>query len=136
MWAKRAEGARIRAKLDWYEKGEKSTKYFYNLEKTRSRNKLWNQIKDDQGKIKTGVDSILDVQTKFYSKLLKSEGWDEHSAHQLLSNITKRLTEKQKVECDQTITEKEIENAIHALKLDKSLAYLLSKSEDLELQEL
>ena len=30
-----AEGIRIRSKCDWYEHGEKSTKFFLNLEKQR-----------------------------------------------------------------------------------------------------
>ena len=30
-----AEGVRLRRKCDWYEQGEKSTKFFLNLEKQR-----------------------------------------------------------------------------------------------------
>ena len=30
-----AEGVRLRSKCDWYEQGEKSTKFFLNLEKQR-----------------------------------------------------------------------------------------------------
>ena len=37
-----AEGIRIRSKYDWYEHGEKSTKYFLNLEKNRGNQ---NQIR-------------------------------------------------------------------------------------------
>ena len=31
---------RLRAKGDWYEKGEQSTKYFFNLERKNGQNKL------------------------------------------------------------------------------------------------
>ena len=34
-----ADGIRIRSKCEWYEHGEKSTKYFLDLEKKRSLNK-------------------------------------------------------------------------------------------------
>jgi hypothetical protein len=32
---KKAEASRIRSKVNWYEKGEKSTKYFFNLASTK-----------------------------------------------------------------------------------------------------
>ena len=35
IYEKKAEDARIRSKCLWYEKGEKSTKFFLNLEKRR-----------------------------------------------------------------------------------------------------
>ena len=35
IYQKKAEGARIRSKCLWYEEGEKSSKFFLNLEKRR-----------------------------------------------------------------------------------------------------
>ena len=37
----KTDAARLRAKVDWYEKGEQSTKYFLNLERKNGQNKLW-----------------------------------------------------------------------------------------------
>ena len=42
IYDKKVEGLRIRSKCDWYEKGEKSTKFFLNLEK---RHAIQNQVK-------------------------------------------------------------------------------------------
>ena len=42
IYDKEVEGLRIRSKCDWYEKGEKSTEFFLNLEK---RPAIQNQIK-------------------------------------------------------------------------------------------
>ena len=120
LWDQKTEGARIRAGEAWYEKGEKSSKYFFNLEKIRSRGKLWTQIKDSEGKIKHGIDNILEEQVQFYSKLLKSEGWDEQEAEKLLTNIDKTLTDDERLFCDQKISEKEVCKAIHDLKINKS----------------
>ena len=35
----KTDAARLRAKVDWYEKGEQSTKYFFNLERKNGQNK-------------------------------------------------------------------------------------------------
>jgi hypothetical protein len=43
----KAEAARIRSKVNVYEKGEKSTKYFFNLEKKNGQEKLWSKIKTE-----------------------------------------------------------------------------------------
>ena len=44
-----AEGIRIRSKYDWYEHGEKSTKYFLNLEKNRgNQNQIRKPIIDEK----------------------------------------------------------------------------------------
>ena len=55
-----AQGAILRSKCSWYEKGEKSTKFFLNLEKQR--------------KNKTHVKKILDNNTEIsdQAKILKS----------------------------------------------------------------
>ena len=34
IYSKKADGVRIRSKTDWYKSGEKSNKFFLNLEKT------------------------------------------------------------------------------------------------------
>ena len=120
LWVKKADGARLRAKVETYEKGEKSTKYFYNLEKTKGRNKLWVQIKDSDGIIKHGLDNIMQEQVKFYSKLLKSEGWDALEAQKLLDNIDKHLSVEEKNSCDKQIEEQEVKKVIQSLKIDKS----------------
>ena len=120
LWDKKTEGARIRAGAEWHEKGEKSTKYFFNLEKIKAQGKMWTQIKDSEGKIKHGIENILEEQVKYYSNLLTSEGWNEDEANKLLKNIEKKLTADEKNFCDKKITEKEVEKSIMALKCYKS----------------
>jgi hypothetical protein len=52
---------------------------FFELEKNQGENKMWNRIKNTEGKYKYDIDSIIDEQIKFYSKLFTTEGWDENS---------------------------------------------------------
>jgi hypothetical protein len=42
---------------------------------------MWNRNKNTEGKYKYDIDSIIDEQIQFYSKLFITEGWDENSAN-------------------------------------------------------
>jgi exonuclease III len=117
---KKAEAAKVRSRVDWYENGEKSTKYFQNLESRNGKKKLWHSIKCANGTTKYDIDSILHEQVQFYSQLFKSESWDESAADELLSNLTSKLSDNQKAECNRHIGESNIENAIKQLKSNKS----------------
>jgi hypothetical protein len=57
------------------------------LKKNQGENKMWNRIKNTEGKYKYDIDSIIDEQIKFYSKLFTTEGWDENSANKLTQHI-------------------------------------------------
>ena len=54
--------------VDWYEKGEQSTKYFFNLERKNGQNKLWQKIRGLDGNLKYDIDEILDEQIIFLRK--------------------------------------------------------------------
>jgi hypothetical protein len=71
-----AEAARIRSKVNWYEKGAKSSQYFLNLEKKMAHDKLWTNIKTSDGNYKEDTSSILEEQIKYYQNLFTSDGWD------------------------------------------------------------
>jgi hypothetical protein len=47
--------------------GERSTRYFFELEEKQGENKMWNRIKNTEGKYKYDIDSIIDEQIQFYS---------------------------------------------------------------------
>ena len=117
---KQSEAARIRSKINWYEKGEKSTKYFFDLEKKRGVEKLWTRIKTDDGHYKDDIDSILAEQFKFYQNLFSSEGWDIDAANMLIQNVESKLCEDDKLYLDSTIELEEIEKAVQEIKPEKS----------------
>ena len=43
------EAAKIRFRVKWAEEGEKSTRYFFNLETMRCQEKLWYRVKMPDG---------------------------------------------------------------------------------------
>jgi hypothetical protein len=54
---------------------------------------MWNRNKNTEGKYKYkyDIDSIIDEQIKFYSKLFTIAGWDENSANKLTQHIESKL---------------------------------------------
>ena len=52
---------------------------------------MWNRIKNTEGKYAYDIDSIIDEQIQFYSKLFTTEGWDENSANKLTQHIESKL---------------------------------------------
>ena len=45
-YTQKAEAAKIRSRIKWAEEGERSTRYFFELEKKQGENKMWNRIKN------------------------------------------------------------------------------------------
>ena len=66
---KRTKAAILRSKAQWYCEGEKSTKYFLNLEKKRSAARNVTALLNEDGSLNTNPVKILDEQRKFYEQL-------------------------------------------------------------------
>jgi hypothetical protein len=49
-YTQKAEAATIRSRIQWAEEGERSIRYFFELEKKQGENKMWNRIKNTEGK--------------------------------------------------------------------------------------
>jgi hypothetical protein len=105
--------------VNWYEKGETSTNYFFNLEKKKSKKKPISRIKTNDGKYKEDIVSILEEQVNFFEELFTSEGWDSDSAAYLLNNLGEKLSQEDKEICDEGITLDEISKAVKLQKPDK-----------------
>ena len=59
--------------VNWHENGESSTAYFYNLEKRKGKEKLWDGILDCDGNMFYGTEKILERHIQFYKELYKSQ---------------------------------------------------------------
>jgi len=100
-------------------RGKIYTLFFY-LEKKRGQDKLWNRIKTSEGHYKYDIDSIINEQVKFYSKLFTSEGWDETCGRNLTQHLQEKLTTEKKGELDSDVDYYEIVKVLKALKSNKS----------------
>ena len=85
---KKNKGIILRARARWHGHGEKSTKYFLNLEK---RNHVKKRIRKRfiSGVIKTDPFCILKEQERFYRDLKKSKNNDEEITQQNLRVLKK-----------------------------------------------
>ena len=70
IYDKKAEGAKIRSKCEWYQHGEKPTKFFLNLEKQKAINTIVRHVIDDDKDI-NDLKEINACICKFYKNLFK-----------------------------------------------------------------
>ena len=62
-------GTMFRSKARWYEHGERNTKYFYALEKSKYNFKTCYKLIDESQKEISNPQQILDIQKQFYTEL-------------------------------------------------------------------
>ena len=73
LYEEMAKGAIIRSKATWYEKGEKSNKYFLNLENHRKTKSSVRKVLNDKGTLVTDPKKVLLEIEKVYANLSKSD---------------------------------------------------------------
>ena len=119
-YEKQTEAAKIRSRVKNFEEGEKSTRYFFNLEKHNISNKIWTKIKCKDGTLKTDIRSILREQTTFFKELFTSDGIDVAEADTLLSTVDAKLTDEEREFCEKDVSTEETFKIIKQLKSNKS----------------
>ena len=121
IYDERANGIKIRSRCNWYELGEKSNKFFLNLEKyLASHNTIRKAIHDaheitDHQKLNNHIFS-------FYKKLFEERlQYDSKKLLKFLKDIPfPSLTEEQKKNCEGELMEKEIYQSLINMGNNKS----------------
>ncbi len=116
------DGYIIRAKAQWVNEGERSTKYFFNLEKERQKNNVIRQLKKVDGTIIKEDEEILTETGVYYDKLFETKNIPQEEIINYLedTNFENILNENEQTFCDQQITQEEISKVIKNLKCGKS----------------
>lgn len=115
---KRAMGAKTRCRTNWYQYGERSSKFFFSLEKANALKKRMTTLKLENGQTITDQDQIMNEQIEFYSKLYNRDPKVKFNM-KLPDNVTK-LSEDLKTELDLPLTKQELTNAVASMSNDKS----------------
>lgn len=70
----KAKGCILRCKMQWYGYGQRSSKYFFSLEKARAKKKKsMTVLKNNQGQIITKQTEIINEQVLYFQELYKSD---------------------------------------------------------------
>ena len=115
-----AEGIKIRSRVQWYEEGEKSTKYFHNLEKSNAKNKSWEKILDHDDNMLYGTKNVMNTQQKFYEKLYSSEYVNVTEKDFFGQYVSGSLSDENRDMLNKEISTCEIFAAIRRMKNNKS----------------
>ena len=67
------KGTMFRSKAKWYEEGEKSSKYFFSLEKAKYNSKTCHKLITEDGRELNTNEEILEAQKTFYAELYEKD---------------------------------------------------------------
>ena len=112
--------AMLRAKVKYYELGEKPTKFFFDLEKRNGEAKTFTHVNVNDN-IVTDQDKILNAQRDFYKDLYssKSTTGDENNIF-LEDKFINKLNETQKNTCEGKISVEDVKSVLHSMSNNKS----------------
>ena len=118
----KAKGVQIRARTEWIEQGEKNTKFFLGLEKSRQIKKNIRKLTSTDGRTLTDSTDILHEEVDYYSNLYKSKINDTKKMKNYLDStrVSNTLTQSDRQMCDQDITLDECRRSLFTMKLNKS----------------
>ena len=115
------DGIRTRSKYMWYEFGEKSSKFFLNLEKNRAIQGQVRTIVSNEKKITDESEINADI-AFFYESLFKEKlSFKNENLTQYLENISMPCLSKEKQDsCEGVITKQELFEALKSMQNSKS----------------
>ena len=124
FYDEKLNGVIIRARARWHEQGEKSSKYFLNLEKRNHIKKHMRKLKIS-GVITTDPFSILAEQKRFYQELYKSRNNNSTDETQTIESFLHSLnipvlTEEQKLSCECAISQEECASILDSFQNNKT----------------
>ena len=112
------KGDMLRAKCTWLESGEKTTKYFLNLERNKAKSRVIRALKDTDGDIIDNPNSINKEIEKYYRKLFTKKHKEQNPEY--LSDIeTPKVLQIEQNQLNAPISKTEMYIAAKQLKKDK-----------------
>jgi len=123
LYEEKVKGIVIRARARWHEYGERSTKYFLNIEKRNRVKKHFRKLLIS-GSITTDPYRILSEQKRFYQNLYKTKDSVEasNSIEAFLNSLNiPKLSEEQRQLCEGRISTEECRTIIETFQNNKSL---------------
>ena len=116
-----AIGIRIRSTCNWYELGEKSNKYFLNLEKRNAKASTITKLTDNDKVVTNHKEVLTDIE-KYYTNLFTNNNKNTNTTCRSFLEIleTPRLTEEDQIALSDHITINELHNTLLQMADEKS----------------
>ena len=118
--SKEAEGAKIRSRAQWFEEGEKPTRYFFRLERTRAISNSFSSLFDENGIEKTSQQDLENILTRFYQTLFTSDSLDMQIQTDIIDALEFSLTDHERELCEGLFTLDELFTALKGLQTGKT----------------
>ena len=115
-FSEKAMSAAFRSKCRWNDEGEKSTKYFYSLEKSNYNRKTMSSLQRPDNSITNNQREILTAQADFYAKLYTS---DPSVKFRLVNDTDIKISLEMRNKLDEAISLHELSLAVKSMKKDK-----------------
>ena len=115
----RTKGAILRSKSQWYNEGERNTKYFLNLEKRHFKQGTISQLKINDTDFATSDKAILSECESFYKQLYTSKINDNSTSAFFQQMNESVLSYEEQNFCEGFLFEKECAEAVKSMDSDK-----------------
>ncbi|KAL9962019.1 hypothetical protein ACROYT_G031074 [Oculina patagonica] len=116
----KAKGAIIRSRATWYEKGEKSNKYFLGLESHRGTKSCIRRLFSSDGRLTTNPTKIIKEIEKFYSDLYASNDESVRNHPFLQRAEIPKLSDEMRRICEGRLSLKECFDCLQSFQNNKS----------------
>jgi len=114
------DGAIVRSRVRWFEEGETSSAYFFNLEKRNYVRKHIKSLKNPDGSIIHDPPKILEMQRTFYKNLYSERKTNTNNTYFIENGNIPKLDDNLKNICDSPVTLAECENIIKTFQKSKT----------------
>ena len=114
------EGAKIRSRVQWFEDGEKPTRFFFKLERERMDRNFVSSILNADGVEVFAREGIEHAHVCFYTDLFSPEPTDPVCKQRLLQGFARSLTESDRDFCDEALSLSELAESLSSLNLGRS----------------
>lgn len=114
------EAIKIRTKAQFLEEGERSTRYFFSLEKSRKADQTIRVLTRDNFDTASEPQDLLKETHKFYKDLFTAQPCDAHARNEFLNCTIPKLSDDARMLCEGLITEDELREAVKTMECNKS----------------
>ena len=118
--SKEAEGAKIRSRAQWFEEGEKPTRYFFRLEQKRAENNFFDSLFDGSGVERSSQKDLENILVDFYRSLFTNDVLDMQVQTEIIDTLEFSLSDSEREACEGVFTIDELHAALKGLQTGKT----------------